>query len=385
MRLKNKLNLIKVKLLTILLAISLTMSLGLFTACNNHRGSLIIFPPSFASVFYDFAPLTAEIEAGSQRGTGFIVSQNTNYLYVATNYHVIEDYIADQSISISINFSYTPIEFYIGSFNQESIALVGYNTLFDIAVLRINVNLSASCRSQISHRVPLFYRSAFNTPVATASEILAIGNMDGAGISAFGGLLSNTNRIVDFGENAPPHRRHLPVYQLSIGLNPGVSGGPVFSVCGNFVGIASFYAVADSSGRPLQNVGFAIPASIAMPIINSIIANPSYSEANTLFMYMPTQNQLTIPTFAGLTLQRMGNDLFVSSVGNRPAIASSEWFNVGDRITHISNLSTENATFSQIIGALKHYSVDGTGSPLRITTQRGTEVSFSNLQRISIA
>jgi serine protease Do len=165
-------------------------------------------------------------------GSGFIIDASG---FVVTNNHVIEN--ADEITVITHD-------------NEEFKAkLIGTDEKTDLALLKIEAGK------------PLPYVNWGNSDQTRIGDwVLAIGNPFGLGGSVTAGIVSARQRDI----NAGPYDDFL---QTDASINRGNSGGPMFNMDGEVVGINS--AIYSPSGGSV-GIGFAIPSNLAKPIIDQI-------------------------------------------------------------------------------------------------------------------
>jgi len=165
-------------------------------------------------------------------GSGFIIEASG---FVVTNNHVIEN--ADEITVITHD-------------NEEFKAkLIGTDEKTDLALLKIEAGK------------PLPFVNWGNSDNTRIGDwVLAIGNPFGLGGSVTAGIVSARQRDI----NAGPYDDFL---QTDASINRGNSGGPMFNMDGEVVGINS--AIYSPSGGSV-GIGFAIPANLAKPIIAQI-------------------------------------------------------------------------------------------------------------------
>ena len=173
-------------------------------------------------------------------GSGFIITTNG---YILTNYHVIED---SNSITVSM---------YDGT--TYDAALVGYDESNDIAVLKIDAeNLTP---------VVLGDSDAMNV----GDSVVAIGNPLGElTFSLTSGAISAMDREITLSGGIT-----MDLMQTDCAINSGNSGGALFNMYGEVIGITNAkYSSSGSSGEAsIDNIGFAIPINLAWEIAQSII------------------------------------------------------------------------------------------------------------------
>ena len=166
-------------------------------------------------------------------GSGFIIDKSG---IVVTNYHVIAE--ADEiTVIMDDNKSY-PAE------------IVGRDQKTDLAVLRVKAEKDLPA-------VPWGDSEASRV----GDWVLAIGNPFGLGGSVTAGIISARGRNI----NAGPYDNFI---QTDASINRGNSGGPMFNLDGEVVGINT--AIFSPSGGSV-GIGFAIPANLAKRVVSQLI------------------------------------------------------------------------------------------------------------------
>jgi serine protease Do len=168
-------------------------------------------------------------------GSGFIVDEQG---YVITNNHVIQD--ADE-ISVILHDE-----------TRLEAKVVGRDTKTDLAVLKV----------EPSGKLPAV-KFGDSDKVRVGDWVVAIGNPFGFGGTVTTGIISARGRDI----NAGPYDDFL---QTDAPINRGNSGGPMFNLDGEVIGINT--AIFSPSGGSV-GIGFAIPASTARPVIEQLIKN----------------------------------------------------------------------------------------------------------------
>ena len=190
------------------------------------------FPPGspFEDMFKDFgAP--KEKKSGAL-GSGFIVDEKGT---VITNNHVIDG--AD-TIKIRVN----------GDKEYEA-ELIGKDPLMDIAVLKI-----------ISKDKFTFVNFGDSDKARIGDWVIAIGNPFGLGGTVTSGIISARNRNIGLS-------RYEDFIQTDASINIGNSGGPLFNMSGEVIGINS--AILGQSGS--IGIGFSIPSNSAKKVVEQLI------------------------------------------------------------------------------------------------------------------
>ena len=176
---------------------------------------------------------------GAAAGSGFILTENG---YILTNEHVIED---ANTITVAM---------YDGTTYPATV--VGYDTSNDIAVLKI----------EASGLTPVVLGDS--DALKVGEQVVAIGNPLGElTFSLTGGWVSALNRSVTL-SNAT-----MNLIQTDCAINSGNSGGALFNLYGEVVGItnAKYSSSGYSSEASIDNIGFAIPINSVREIVKSII------------------------------------------------------------------------------------------------------------------
>ena len=172
-------------------------------------------------------------------GSGFIISGDG---YILTNFHVIED---SDSITVSM-------------YNGESYdaTLIGYDASNDIAVLKIDAEGLA----------PVILGDSDNLNVG--DSVVAIGNPLGElTFTLTTGAISAKDREVTLSGNVT-----MNLLQTDCAINSGNSGGALFNLYGEVIGVTNAkYSTSSSSSASIDNIGFAIPINSIMDIVESII------------------------------------------------------------------------------------------------------------------
>ena len=179
---------------------------------------------------------------GAAAGSGFIFSDDG---YILTNYHVIE---GATSITAST---------YDGA--KYDAKLIGYDESNDVAVLKI----------EATGLTPVVIGDSDKLNVG--DNVVAIGNPLGElTFSETSGIVSALNREVTMSSGAT-----MDLIQTDCAINSGNSGGALFNMYGEVVGItnAKYSSSSSSSEASIDNIGFAIPINQVYGIVKSIIEN----------------------------------------------------------------------------------------------------------------
>jgi len=167
-------------------------------------------------------------------GSGFVIDPTG---YIVTNNHVIEG--AD-TIAVTLDDGET-----------LKAKVVGRDTKTDLALLKV------------SPRRPLPAAHFGDSETARIGDwVIAIGNPFGLGSTVTQGIVSARNRIISEGD-------YDDFIQTDAPINRGNSGGPLFDMAGNVVGVNSAIFSPSESGGSV-GIGFAIPSNLARDIVEQI-------------------------------------------------------------------------------------------------------------------
>ena len=215
---------------------------GVSEIVENVMPSIVAITSTTQEVTYNFFGRPTVQEA-SGAGSGIIIGQNDDELLIATNNHVIEG-----ATDIVIQFS------------DETTAtgtVKGAEASSDLAVVTVKMSdLSKDTRSQIK------VASLGNSDESKQGElVVAIGNALGYGQSTTVGYISALDREVTIDSVT------LNLLQTDAAINPGNSGGALLNAKGEVIGINSVKYIQTE----VEGVGYAIPISSAIPIINDLM------------------------------------------------------------------------------------------------------------------
>jgi len=190
------------------------------------------FPPGspFEDMFKEFS--TPQKRKANALGSGFIIDAKG---IVVTNNHVIQ---GAEDIMVTVN----------GEKEYEA-KIIGADPLSDLAVLEIQSK---------DKFVPVKFGDSDKAKIG--DWVIAIGNPYGFGGTVTAGIISARNRSIGLS-------RYEDYIQTDASINQGNSGGPLFDMNGDVIGINT--AILGQSGS--IGIGFSIPSNSAKKIINQLI------------------------------------------------------------------------------------------------------------------
>jgi serine protease Do len=176
-------------------------------------------------------------ETGSL-GSGFIISPDG---YIVTNNHLIQ--------SATGNGTVDQVTVTMTNRKEYPARIIGRDTASDLALLKIE-----------GQNLP-YVNWGDSTHARVGDWVLAIGNPYGLGGTVTAGIISALHRGIT---GAGAYDRYI---QTDASINMGNSGGPMFDLSGNVIGINS--ALISPTGASV-GIGLAIPAELAKPVIDSL-------------------------------------------------------------------------------------------------------------------
>ena len=193
------------------------------------------FPPGspFGEMFKDFDRDRQTERKASALGSGFIIEENGT---VITNNHVIK---GAENILVKIGTK------------EYKAKVIGADPYMDIAVLKMETNEKFKA-----------VKFGDSDKARVGDWVVAIGNPFGLGGTVTSGIISARNRDINL-------TRYDDFIQTDASINQGNSGGPLFNLKGEVIGINTAIIAPGQSGS--IGIGFAIPANAASNVIDQLI------------------------------------------------------------------------------------------------------------------
>jgi serine protease Do len=190
------------------------------------------FPPGspFEDMFKEFG--TPKTRKSAALGSGFIIDEKG---IVITNNHVIQD---AEDIVVRV-----------GGDKEYKATIIGQDPLSDIAVLQIDSK---------EKFIPVSFGDSDKARIG--DWVIAIGNPFGLGGTVTAGIISARNRSIGLS-------RYEDYIQTDASINSGNSGGPLFDMNGDVIGINT--AILGKGGS--IGIGFSIPSNSAKKVVSQLI------------------------------------------------------------------------------------------------------------------
>lgn len=202
-------------------------------------------------------------------GTGFLVEEDEEYIYIATNNHVVAD-----ASELTVQFS---------DGTTAAAEIKGTVASKDLAVIKVAIkDISADTLEVI--RIATLGDS---TELEAGEAAIAIGNALGYGQSVTTGVISALGRSVSVSDSTTGTTVvNNNLIQTDAAINPGNSGGALLNIKGEVIGINSVkYADTDVEG-----IGYAIPINDAMLIIDKMIDGEKIDESQSGYLGIQGQD-----------------------------------------------------------------------------------------------
>ncbi len=302
------------------------------------------------TAYYDLFGQQQQSQDSTSAGTGFIIGQNDKELLIATNNHVI-----DGAKTISVQF-----------IDEEicEASVKGSDTSNDLAVVAVKTkDIKDSTMDKI--RVADLGDS---DDLKVGEMAIAIGNSLGYGQSVTVGYISAKNReITEQSENGGSGNK-IEAIQTDAAINPGNSGGPLINLQGQVIGINSA-KIASSS---VEGVGYAIPISVATPIIDELKNKENLSDSEKGYLGISGR---TVTEAA--SLYNIPTGVYVAEVAKGGA-ADKGGIKEGDIITAINNQSV--TTIESLQEKANSYRK---GTEVELTIQRSNNGAYEE-QKVKV-
>lgn len=265
-------------------------------------------------------------KSGYYWGTGFIISEDG---LIVTNTHVIDE--CDRAIvTLADNTEYEA-------------KLVGADSISDIAVLKIEAAGLPMVEIGDSRRLDV------------GQDVVAIGNPLGETFK-----FTLTNGVVSAIDRGISYNGHtMTLIQTNTALNEGNSGGPLFNMYGQVVGVTNMKMM--SSYSSIEGIGFAIPSYTFKSIVNSILKDGEVRGRPSIGITVGA-----IPESAA-EMYELPEGLYISEV-TKGSDAEAQGILPGDVLTHVNGTAVKT---TDEVAAIKNEF--GVGDALILTIFRNGE------------
>ena len=258
--------------------------------------------------------------SGVASGSGFIVSEDG---YVLTNHHVIEDA--------------SKIKVILASGIEYTATVVGYEEDNDIAVLKLNTEDTFT---------PVVLGNS--DEMIVGEDVLAIGNPLGElTFSITKGIVSALDRDIQLDAYTA-----INMFQVDCAVNQGNSGGPIFNMYGEVVGIVS----AKYASETIEGLGFCIPINDVVDMLYDLIEHGYVTNKAYMGIQVADINETMIQQY------NMVQGAYVSVI-DKGSCAEKAGLKIGDIIIALGD--EEVKSVSELLSAKREYKA-GDSTTLRV-------------------
>ncbi|MEA2847721.1 MAG: serine protease Do [Rhodospirillaceae bacterium] len=255
-------------------------------------------------------PQQRQAQKAQAVGTGFIVDANG---WIVTNFHV-----AGKADSITVT---------LADGRKLPAKMVGGDDKTDLALIKVE-----------SDKPLPFVTFADATKVRVGQPVMAVGNPFGLGGTVTTGIVSARGRDIHSG----PFDDYI---QTDAAINRGNSGGPLFDMDGKVIGINT--AIFSPSGGSV-GLGFAIPSSLAEPVVAQLKANGRVERGLLGVQIQPVTEELA----QSMALGSEKGALVAQVTPDSPALAAG--IKSGDVIKSVDGKNIESIRdLTRMISAIK--------------------------------
>ncbi len=243
--------------------ISSDSSSSLLAASKGLLSTVSVYCNFIIKRSYGWGPNASTYEQQTQSaGSGIVykLDKANGNAYIVTNYHVVYNAQANTANHIS-----DEINLYLYGKESSAYAIpatyIGGSMLYDIAVLKVENNdiiRSSNVRAA---------DFADSNDVSVLDTAIVIGNPEAKGISATVGHVNVQSEYIQMTAADDSTTIEMRVMRIDAAVNSGNSGGGLYNDEGNLIGIVN----AKMSSSSIDNIGYAIPSNIAKYVADNIL------------------------------------------------------------------------------------------------------------------
>lgn len=258
-------------------------------------------------------------------GSGIIVGKDDNELLIATNNHVV-----DGTDQITVTFI---------DDSQVEAVIKGTDSKADLAVIAVDL---ADIEKSTADAIKIA-KLGNSDDIKVGEMTIAIGNAMGYGQSLTVGYVSAKDRKIEVSDNYSYNT--MVLLQTDAAINPGNSGGALLNINGEVIGINTI----KFANYKVEGMGYAIPISRAMPIINELMSREILKSEEQGFLGVGPQDVTEeISEMFGLPI-----GVYISTVVEDSAAAKAGLM-VGDVIQIINDVEiTSGVQLKELISSIR--------------------------------
>ncbi len=281
----------------------------------------------------------------SSAGSGIIMGQTDEEIYIATNNHVVAN-----STQLMVNFI---------DDQQVQAEIKGTDASTDLAVISVKTK---DIPSDTMEKIKVATVGT-SEDIKVGQSVVAIGNALGYGQAVTTGVISAVDREVTIQDEMTGAAITNNLLQTDAAINPGNSGGALLNMNGEVIGINSV-KYADTQ---VEGMGYAIPISVAEPIINNMISREIVDESKSAYLGVSGQDMSSelAKSFG------MPEGIYITMVTENSA-ADQAGIHKGDVITKFDGRKV--SSMEGLADAMQYYEA---GSQVEVTLQRNENGEWS--------
>lgn len=303
----------------------------------------------------------AEVRCGGLSSSGIVMKREGSDVIILTNAHAISQYVLNNR---------RPAVRFFGEDGYYESDVAGYDEHYDIAVLRVVHDTLFDVFDLDG--------SEYMSPDVTFLEgdyVVSIGNAMSMGISSYDGIVSRKSELLECDRLFEDDKKIVPVFRTTAVINAGMSGGGVFDMHGNLLGLGTYRmsntAGVDTEGAAatdVENTGFATPMSVVYPVYKRILQS---NNGGSVGLFNVRAQKSTASAVGYLSLPVGANCIYLNGKLTVDSASGDEAKGIkkGDVLTKIGSY-TVTTDICETIGALLRYHSGGNGNPLRLTFTR---------------
>jgi len=272
----------------------------------------------------------------SSAGSGIIMGQTDEEIYIATNNHVVAN-----STQLMVNFI---------DDQQVQAEIKGTDASTDLAVISVKTK---DIPSDTMEKIKVATVGT-SEDIKVGQSVVAIGNALGYGQAVTTGVISAVDREVTIQDETTGAAITNNLLQTDAAINPGNSGGALLNMNGEVIGINSV-KYADTQ---VEGMGYAIPISAAEPIINNMISRVDESKSAYLGVSGQDMSSELARSFG------MPEGIYITMVTENSA-ADQAGIHKGDVITKFDGRKL--SSMEGLADAMQYYEA---GSQVEVTLHR---------------
>ena len=280
-------------------------------------------------------------------GSGIIIDEDDDSLYIATNNHVIEG-----ATTLTIRFCDDA---------TAAAEIKGTDASTDLAVVQVKkADIQADTLQAITVAT-----LGDSDQIKVGSRAIAIGNALGYGQSVTGGYISALEREVTTQDEKTGKSYTNKLLQTDAAINPGNSGGALLNNRGEVIGINS----SKYSDTDVEGIGFAIPINDAKLIFEDLITKKQVSGENAAYLGVQVEDVTAVISES----YNMPLGVFVKEV-YRGTAADQYGIKAGDIITRIDGRETQSS--EALLRRLSYYEA---GTQVEIVVERPSQNGYEEV------